>query len=101
MRFVRFAIASLFIHAAPAQQFTETILYTFGCPPKGARPVALIRDQAGNFFGATTTGGAYNAGVVFKLSASGDFKVLHSFTGGTDGGQPMAGGVRDSAGNLY
>jgi uncharacterized repeat protein (TIGR03803 family) len=29
------------------------------------------------------------------------FKVLHLFTGGTDGGQPYAGLTLDSAGNLY
>jgi uncharacterized repeat protein (TIGR03803 family) len=27
--------------------------------------------------------------------------VLHNFTGGTDGGQPLAGLIRDGAGNLY
>jgi uncharacterized repeat protein (TIGR03803 family) len=27
--------------------------------------------------------------------------VLYSFTGGTDGGSPSAGVVRDSAGNVY
>jgi uncharacterized repeat protein (TIGR03803 family) len=27
--------------------------------------------------------------------------VLHSFTGGADGGYPYAGVIRDSAGNLY
>jgi uncharacterized repeat protein (TIGR03803 family) len=30
-----------------------------------------------------------------------EFKVLHSFTGGKDGGQPSAGLVSDAAGNLY
>src|SRR5437016_8521370 len=29
------------------------------------------------------------------------YRVLHTFTGGADGGQPMAGLIRDSAGNLY
>jgi uncharacterized repeat protein (TIGR03803 family) len=27
--------------------------------------------------------------------------VLYSFTGGTDGGEPLAGVIQDSAGNLY
>jgi uncharacterized repeat protein (TIGR03803 family) len=34
-------------------------------------------------------------------NASTKFTVLHSFTGGKDGGQPYAGLVSDAAGNLY
>ena len=34
-------------------------------------------------------------------NASTKFTVLHSFTGGKDGGQPSAGLVSDAAGNLY
>jgi uncharacterized repeat protein (TIGR03803 family) len=30
-----------------------------------------------------------------------NYKVLYSFTGGADGGQPMAGLISDAAGNLY
>jgi uncharacterized repeat protein (TIGR03803 family) len=40
-------------------------------------------------------------GVVFKVDASGNETVLHSFTGGTDGGYPSAGLLLDAAGNLY
>jgi uncharacterized repeat protein (TIGR03803 family) len=39
--------------------------------------------------------------VVFKLDASGTETVLYTFTGGTDGGGPFAGLVRDDVGNLY
>ena len=41
------------------------------------------------------------AGVVYKLDPSGQETVLHSFTGGADGGSPSAGVIRDAAGNLY
>ena len=34
-------------------------------------------------------------------SAQSKFKVLYAFTGGADGSNPLAGLVRDSAGNLY
>jgi uncharacterized repeat protein (TIGR03803 family) len=37
---------------------------------------------------------------VYKLDATGNETVLHSFTG-SDGGNPSAGVIRDSAGNLY
>jgi len=40
-------------------------------------------------------------GVVFKLDPAGQQTVLYSFTGGADGGNPLAGVIRDSAGNLY
>jgi uncharacterized repeat protein (TIGR03803 family) len=40
-------------------------------------------------------------GVVFKLDKAGNETVLHSFTGGADGWKPVAGLIRDSAGNLY
>jgi uncharacterized repeat protein (TIGR03803 family) len=38
---------------------------------------------------------------VFKLAPDGTETVIHSFTGGSDGGQPYAGLVVDKAGNLY
>jgi uncharacterized repeat protein (TIGR03803 family) len=38
---------------------------------------------------------------VFKLDTTGTETVLYSFTGGADGAYPVAGLIRDSAGNLY
>jgi hypothetical protein len=40
-------------------------------------------------------------GVVYEIDASGHETVLHSFTGGGDGGNPEAGVALDTAGNLY
>ncbi|MGH6850219.1 MAG: choice-of-anchor tandem repeat GloVer-containing protein [Methylocella sp.] len=40
-------------------------------------------------------------GVVFKLSPSGIFTVLHTFTGGSDGKLPEGALLADSSGNLY
>jgi uncharacterized repeat protein (TIGR03803 family) len=51
----------------------------------------LIADSAGNFYGTTNGGGAAGAGVVFKIDKSGNESVLHTFTGGADGGSPYAG----------
>jgi uncharacterized repeat protein (TIGR03803 family) len=39
--------------------------------------------------------------VIFKVNTKGKETVLHNFTGGTDGGYPWGGVIRDSAGNLY
>jgi uncharacterized repeat protein (TIGR03803 family) len=40
-------------------------------------------------------------GTVFTVEKAGRQTVLHSFTGGADGGTPEAGLVQDAAGNLY
>jgi uncharacterized repeat protein (TIGR03803 family) len=80
----------------------ETVLCSFSGGANGGTPEAgVIRDAAGNLYGATNTGGSANAGVVFQLDAVGQATVLHSFTGGADGADPYAGVIRDSAGNLY
>lgn len=81
----------------------ETVLYRFTGGSDGAYPEAgLIRDATGDLFGTTAAGGAYGAGVVFKLDPAGTERVLYAFTGGADGQNPALGGVvRDPAGNLY
>jgi len=79
-----------------------TILYSFTGFGDGSEPMAgLIEDTSGNFYGTTSLGGTSNAGVVFQLDAAGMEKALYSFTGGTDGANPMAALVRDADGNLY
>jgi uncharacterized repeat protein (TIGR03803 family) len=47
-----------------------------------------------------SNGGASGCGTVFKLDAKGKLTVLHTFTGGSDGGNPDS-VVLDGAGNLY
>ena len=78
------------------------MLYTFPRGHGGANPVAgLILDSEGNLYGTTYYGGAANRGVAYKLDTTGKFTVLHDFTGGSDGANPHAGVIFDSAGNLY
>lgn len=96
------ALAILGALGAQAQTARETVLRNFGYPPKGANPGAgVVRDPAGNLYGTAFDGGIANRGVVYKVDASGRQTVLHTFTGGADGGDPYAGVIRDSAGNLY
>jgi uncharacterized repeat protein (TIGR03803 family) len=78
----------------------ETVLHRF-TGPDGADPSGgLVRDAAGNFYGATAGGGFGHGGVVFKLDPTGKETVLHRFSM-TDGASPSGGLVRDAAGNLY
>jgi uncharacterized repeat protein (TIGR03803 family) len=68
---------------ARAQTGAETVIYSFGYFPRGLDPYSsLTRDVEGNFYSTTYEGGHANMGVVFKLSASAQQTVLHSFTGG-------------------
>jgi uncharacterized repeat protein (TIGR03803 family) len=62
---------------------------------------ALVQGADGNFYGTASAGGADSSGTVFKISASGSFSNLYSFTGGTDGGSPFAGLCLGSDGNFY
>ena len=78
------------------------MLYSFTGGTDGGIPwVVLIRDSAGNLYGTTASGGASNAGVVFKLDTAGNETVLYSFTGGADGGTPYTGVILGPDGNLY
>ena len=81
----------------------ETILYAFKASGgDGQTPVAsLVRDSAGNLYGAAEYGGTTGYGAVFKVDSSGKETVLHSFNYPTDGGYPMGSLIRNSAGSLY
>jgi len=80
----------------------ETVLHTFTGVPDGSVPAAgLARDSQGNLYGTTSLGGAYGFGTVFELNTSGTLSILHSFTGGTDGANPLAGVLVDSNFNVW
>jgi uncharacterized repeat protein (TIGR03803 family) len=90
---------------------TETILHSF-TGPDGDEPNGLVTDAAGNLYGSTGLGGdgtvacpgdtveRPGCGVVFKIDTLGNFCVLHSFTGGSDGAFPNS-VVVDPSGNVY
>jgi len=81
----------------------ETVLYSFTGGDDGGYPlwVVVARDCAGNLYGTTGSGGASNMGVVFKIDTLGNETVLHSFTGGADGGNPYVGVIVSPEGKLY
>lgn len=93
---------SLATQSAQAQTFT--VLYTFTNANSGFTPNGdLVMDAAGNLYGTTSLGGGpVRKGTVFELTGSGTERVLYAFgKSANDGAQPVAGLVRDPAGNLY
>ena len=85
---------------------TETVLHNFGAGSDGSGPTAgLVMDSTGNLYGTTSKGGTGHCsggcGTVFKVTKAGKETVLYNFKAGTDGYEPLAGLVRDGAGNLY
>ena len=96
------------------ETWSEKVLYSFCSAsgsfcPDGANPVGgVVVDSAGDLYGTTFFGGGNGVefGIVFELSpGSGSQwteKVLYAFQGGsTDGANPNAGVILDSAGSLY
>ena len=89
-----------------AQVSCLTLLYSFGGGSDGASPVGgLVMDGSGNLYGTAQSGGLSKYGTAFELEPTGNGSytesVLYSFTGGSDGGNPVGGMIRDSSGNLY
>ncbi|HUD26346.1 MAG TPA: choice-of-anchor tandem repeat GloVer-containing protein [Burkholderiaceae bacterium] len=98
----RVIMFSLLFLTASAWGGAYEVLYNFANGPDGGFPLSgPIADESGNLYGTTSSGGAYGAGVVFKLDPSGNETAIYSFTGGADGGSPYAGVIRDEDGNLY
>jgi uncharacterized repeat protein (TIGR03803 family) len=87
--------------------WSEKVLHNFVLSATdGVNPQAgLIYDNAGNLYGTTYSGGAYNYGTAFELSpqAGGGWTqtLLHSFGSGTDASTPTAGLIFGSNGSLY
>ncbi|HLX96512.1 MAG TPA: choice-of-anchor tandem repeat GloVer-containing protein, partial [Verrucomicrobiae bacterium] len=71
----------------------------------GNQPSAgLVQGPDGAFYGTTQTGGSYNQGTVFKITSSGAFTSLLSFTGTNGlypGANPVGNLVLGANGNLY
>ena len=70
-------------------------------------PQGLMLSADGFFYGVTAGDGANNAGTIFRVSAQGDFEVLHEFSAAAseqpnvDGKSPQGRLLEDASGNLY
>ena len=74
---------------------TYQVIHTFSGGGDGATPDAgLTPDGHGNYYGTAYSGGAHDAGTVFKITPHGSswvLSTLYSFTGSADGGWPTTG----------
>ncbi|HXM21312.1 MAG TPA: choice-of-anchor tandem repeat GloVer-containing protein [Terriglobales bacterium] len=99
--------AGLVFQLTPRHQcWKETVLHSFALDSDGNEPfAAVVLDKAGNLYGTTAGGGAYEGGIAFMLTpSSGGWteNVLHNFgANGRDGVEPNVGLIFDTAGNLY
>ena len=83
----------------------QTVLYQFTGGSNGNDPLAgVVLDGAGNLYGTLYQGGASQLGAAYEVSRSGSGwteSTIHSFAGGADGADPIAGLIFDGSGNLY
>jgi len=90
-----------------ARDGTFTLLHSFTGNTDGRYPAAgLTVDKAGNFYGTTQGGGGsnnctYGCGTVFKATPGGTVTILHAFTGGADGANPLSTPLLLKSGKLY
>ncbi len=81
---------------------TLTALHSFtDTSPEGGNPVGgLVLATNGKFYGTTPLGGTDDFGTVYRVTAKGKLKTLHSFSG-TDGNDPWASLIQGTDGKLY
>jgi uncharacterized repeat protein (TIGR03803 family) len=77
----------------------ETVLYRFKSGSDGSQPAASLINVKGTMYGTTVDGGVSRCngggcGTIYSISTTGEEKVLHRFSGGSDGAAPQAGLIR-------
>jgi uncharacterized repeat protein (TIGR03803 family) len=91
--------------SALSQTFTVITTVDQGFAPENSGP--LVRDAAGNLYGASGFGGKQNCGqfgscgFIYRVDPSGRYTVLYNFQGKPDGVTPTLPLVLDKAGNIY
>src|SRR5579862_6674613 len=85
--------------------WAETVLHAFGKGTDGQFPNGgpLVLDSSGALYGTTGSGGTDDLGTVYALMPSGrkwKEKILHAFTGSTDGYGPN-GIIMTKSGTMY
>lgn len=92
---------------------TLVTLHSFSGGSDGANPAlgALIQAGDGSFYGTTwfggnpscvvSTNGYTGCGTIFKMDSAGQVTTLHQFSGGVEGGVPVAALLQGSDGDFY
>lgn len=100
------AVSLLLVHVAQASPRYK-VLHAFGASGDGGGLwTSVTLDKKGSLYGATSGGGTYNGGTVFRLTPNrkGGWTeaILHNFPSSQqDGGDPNGGLVHDARGNWY
>lgn len=92
---------SVFGYVSPGTIYR--VVHTFNCATDGKTANRLVADRSGILYGtATYCGVGVNTGTLWKLDpVTGAFAVLHTFSGGRDGGFPASAPSIDGTGTLY
>lgn len=89
---------------------TVTLLHEFGAVLNDGysidngilRPTPPVQTADGTLYGTTTSGGQNGVGIVYKLTVTGNYSIIHHFVLSlTDGSNPSAPLVVGNDGNLY
>ena len=80
-----------------------TVLHSFNDTTDASNPTgSLVMDSHGDFYGlASSDNGSISHGSIFKITPSGTFTLLYSFTDGNDGGYPYGSLIFGKDGMLY
>jgi uncharacterized repeat protein (TIGR03803 family) len=63
-------------------------VHAFSDKPDGATPGKLIQARDGSTYGVTALGGTNSAGTIYRVDTAGNYTLLHSFNGASEGKTP-------------
>ena len=86
--------------------WTQTVIHAFTGGDDGSGPGSRVTvDNRGDVYGMTPTGGANGLGTIYRLHPKPNdtwtLRVIHAFTGGSDGSSGSAGQMIIRNGHLY
>jgi uncharacterized repeat protein (TIGR03803 family) len=81
---------------------TYTVIHNLNGTSDGNGPAyGLVQATDGKLYGVTTNLNVGNNGTIFRVTTSGTFTTLYSFTLGADGGDPLSPLIQHTNGLLY
>jgi uncharacterized repeat protein (TIGR03803 family) len=86
--------------------WTQSVIHAFTGGDDGSGPGARVAvDNRGNVYGMAPTGGANGLGTIYELHPKStgvwELRVIHAFTGGSDGSSGSAGKLLHRGGHIY